>query len=157
MNHDNLDITSNSITFLNETGDVTITWDDESEAEVKALVAKKLKEGYTFFTVKRRMLVLSTKSKLGISDVVSAKSIKMDDDAYAQMKKSLSEEELSLLKNNSLLQATGDADVSVLVAAQKAALALLSDKDETKPLARTKDINTIVSNQCVAFRATVGG
>lgn len=157
MNHDNLDITSNSITFLNETGDVTITWDDESEAEVKALVAKKLKEGYTFFTVKRRMLVLSTKSKLGISDVVSAKSIKMDDDAYAQMKKSLSEEELSLLKNNSLLQATGDADVSVLVAAQKAALALLSDKDETKPLARTKDINTIVPNQCVAFRATVGG
>ena len=43
----------NSITFLNMSGDVTITWDKDNESYVKAMVAAKIKEGYTFFILKK--------------------------------------------------------------------------------------------------------
>jgi hypothetical protein len=46
-----------SITWLNMTGDVTITWDEQNKEAVLELVRAKMKQGYTFFiwaTVKPR-------------------------------------------------------------------------------------------------------
>lgn len=41
-----------SIRFLNITGDITISWDDEDKDAVKALVEEKMREGYSFFIVR---------------------------------------------------------------------------------------------------------
>lgn len=40
-----------SITLLNMTGDVTISWDSGNDAEIRAFVEKKLKEGHSFFII----------------------------------------------------------------------------------------------------------
>lgn len=41
-----------SITLLNRSGDITISWDDEDQAKVEDLVKRKMKEGYSFFIVR---------------------------------------------------------------------------------------------------------
>lgn len=40
-----------STTLLNSMGDITIAWTPDRDAEVKEMIAKKMKEGYTFFIV----------------------------------------------------------------------------------------------------------
>lgn len=40
-----------STTILNETGDTTIAWTSERDAEVAEVIAKKMKAGVTFFIV----------------------------------------------------------------------------------------------------------
>lgn len=49
-----IDTDSPSITFLNSLGDVTIIWDKADDAKVKELIAKKMKEGITFFIVAKK-------------------------------------------------------------------------------------------------------
>lgn len=36
-----------AITFLNMTGDITISWDRDNEAAILAMVEQKMKEGYS--------------------------------------------------------------------------------------------------------------
>ena len=44
-----------AITLLNETGDVTITWDPENDERMIPLIEKKMKAGFTFFLIEPRM------------------------------------------------------------------------------------------------------
>lgn len=41
-----------SITLLNKSGDITISWDDEDQEKVQELVRRKMEEGYSFFIVR---------------------------------------------------------------------------------------------------------
>lgn len=41
-----------SITFLNMSGDVTISWRDDEKAKVAEMVERKMKEGYSFFIIR---------------------------------------------------------------------------------------------------------
>ena len=43
----------NSLTFLNNTGDVTITWSPENDEKIKDLVRQKMAAGYVFFTLRK--------------------------------------------------------------------------------------------------------
>lgn len=43
-----------SITFMNSSGDITISWEKDKETEMLALVQAKIDEGYTFFLLKPR-------------------------------------------------------------------------------------------------------
>lgn len=40
-------------TFLNECGDTTISWSEDRDAEMEAIIEKKMAEGVTFFIVER--------------------------------------------------------------------------------------------------------
>ena len=75
-----------SMTLLNQTGDVTITWDEKYEAEMRELIKKKIEEGYVFFIVKRKMLgLLKTKEQVVSIDQVK-KGVDLllkDEDAIA--------------------------------------------------------------------------
>lgn len=50
-----------AITWLNMSGDVTITWDESNREAIIALVAQKMKDGYSFFILEPRALGLGTK------------------------------------------------------------------------------------------------
>ena len=41
-----------TMVLLDETGDTTITWDDDTNPLMKELIEKKLAEGYSFFIIK---------------------------------------------------------------------------------------------------------
>ena len=42
-----------SMTLLNETGDVTLSWNKDQDERMRAMIEAKLKKGYTFFVIKR--------------------------------------------------------------------------------------------------------
>lgn len=44
-----------AITILNETGDVTITWDEAADARMLAIIEKKMAAGISFFLIEPRM------------------------------------------------------------------------------------------------------
>lgn len=84
MDHINYDLpdTTPAITLLNQSGDISITWDAENEAAMLQLIEQKMKEGYSFFIVKPRMLgLLGTKTvkAQSIKDVKKAGSVIADD------------------------------------------------------------------------------
>lgn len=41
-----------SVTFLNQSGDITIEWDEDRDDQMRAVIQKKMDEGVTFFIVK---------------------------------------------------------------------------------------------------------
>ena len=43
---------SRSITWLNETGDITLSWTKDRDKVMKEIIKRKMEEGYTFFIVK---------------------------------------------------------------------------------------------------------
>ncbi len=44
-----------AITILNEQGDVTISWTSDRDAEMASIIAKKMKQGVTFFLIEPRL------------------------------------------------------------------------------------------------------
>lgn len=42
-----------SLTMLNESGDTTISWTEDRDDEMEAIIQKKMDEGITFFIIKR--------------------------------------------------------------------------------------------------------
>jgi hypothetical protein len=42
-----------SLTMLNEAGDTTISWTEDRDSEMEAIIQKKMDEGVTFFIVER--------------------------------------------------------------------------------------------------------
>lgn len=43
-----------SLTMLNESGDTTISWTPDRDAEMEEIIKKKMAEGVTFFVVQRK-------------------------------------------------------------------------------------------------------
>ncbi|HDR9103603.1 TPA: hypothetical protein QDB04_000323 [Burkholderia vietnamiensis] len=71
-----------SITFLNMTGDVTITWDATNEAAVLALIEEKMKAGYSFFILKKVAFGLLGSRKVpakSMAEVARAGAVVVDD------------------------------------------------------------------------------
>lgn len=62
-----------SITLLNRTGDVTISWDEASKEKIIAFIRKKMNERVTFFIVEECMsmgkVTVATRSKLTDTDI----------------------------------------------------------------------------------------
>ena len=76
----------NAITFLNMTGDITITWDDANGEKIKELVRKKMAEGYTFFTMRKVFVeAIQIKRKVGIKGVDKLQNLVIDDEMFEQM------------------------------------------------------------------------
>lgn len=44
-----------ALTILNETGDVTITWEEENDDRILPIIERKMKAGITFFLIEPRM------------------------------------------------------------------------------------------------------
>jgi len=51
-------------TFLNEHGDITITWDDSTVDDVRMMIQEKMDKGYTFFLVEKKFGVIPVQREL---------------------------------------------------------------------------------------------
>jgi hypothetical protein len=85
-----------SITFLNRSGDITITWDEQNKEQIIEMIKKKMSEGYTFFTTKKIPLVkLYRKVKVTEQNLEACESVVIDDAAFEKMVKSIDDRDVA--------------------------------------------------------------
>lgn len=79
-------MTKRALTILNETGDVTITWDAENDERMLPLIEAKMKAGFTFFLIEPRMggLVAPDTSKplKKVKDALKYRALSMKDEDF---------------------------------------------------------------------------
>lgn len=75
-----------SVTFLNETGDVTLGWTYHNDEVMLKIIQKKMNEGMTFFIIDKKFFnLIKTKTKLTKPyDAFKNRSIIMDDDDFKE-------------------------------------------------------------------------
>lgn len=62
-----------AVTILNKTGDTTITWTEDRDDEMEAIIAKKMKEGIVFFIIEPRAFGLLPPKKTELADASDAR------------------------------------------------------------------------------------
>ena len=136
-----------TITFLNSTGDVTITWSKEEEPAMLALIETKMAAGFSFFILKPRLDGVFG-GLLGCAKV-PVKSI--DDVRQAQNVVADNKTAKGLVFN------LGDEDISAVVASVKVTLLSTARSASLDTVKRATSATEVVSNQTVAIKAIVGG
>lgn len=77
-----------SLTFLNESGDVIIGWDESTDDKMLELIKKKMSEGMVFFIVKPRILNMLPPMKEELKNPYEAfinRHITVHDDDFQQL------------------------------------------------------------------------
>mgnify|MGYP001553514222 CR=1 FL=1 len=62
-----------ALTMLNESGDTTIVWTEDRDDEMEAIIAKKMAEGVTFFTIEPRFFGLLPSKKTELKNAQDAR------------------------------------------------------------------------------------
>ena len=132
-----------AITWLNMSGDVTITWDDTNREHILELVRAKMKQGYSFFILKPRAIKSFGNKK------VSLKKESQLDKAVGLV---VSDEDVAALIAN-----LGDKDVEKVVNRGKAVLTLVPKSNSLNTTSRANTAEEVLSKQTVAVRPVVGG
>jgi hypothetical protein len=137
-----------SVTLLNETGDITLTWDDGEDAEIKKMIQSKLDAGYVFFILEPRVSFLKMlgQKKRTIKDISEIKGnkivMKTDDSVNAS----------SFLGNVSL----GDSDAEKLFLAGRVGIANVRENDYNT-VKSAKTVAEVMRNHTIATpRITAG-
>lgn len=140
-----------AITFLNMSGDVTLTWDQESEESILALVEAKMKEGYSFFILEPR--------KLGFIPLPAKKvDITTIEQARKAGRVTLADEDVRRGVNRVINAKVDDPQVEKVLATGKARLTLVVNNNRPMDtVARATTPQQVVSNQTVAVRRIAGG
>lgn len=133
-----------SITWLNMSGDVTITWDDSNKAAVLALVEQKLKQGYSFFVLTPRPLrrIFGDKKErlTSAEQLAKATAVVVADDQV-----------------QAIVDGLGDPEVQAAVKAGHARLAQAAKSSSLNTVRRAATASEVLVNQTVAVRPVVGG
>ena len=130
------------LTFLNMTGDISISWSDENRESILELVRKKMADGYIFFTVKK-VPIIGTERKVRVSkkNIDSIDKLIIPDAEFEKMAAGMN-----------------DKDIAFLVHGGKAKLG--KRKDKAKMFDTIKRINKaeeVLEEQTVAIRPLAGG
>ena len=131
-----------AITFLNMSGDVTISWTKENRVHVHELVKRKMAEGYSFFILQPRMLSLLGNKKVRLtheSQLDKAVGVVVPDEAV-----------------NAIVSGLGDPDLEEAVKKGQARLAQ-APKGNKNTIRRAASAEEVLANQSVAVRPIVGG
>ena len=133
----------NGITFLNRSGDITISWSEKNAAKVKELIRKKMAEGYSFFSMKKVVIEsVKIKRKVGPKGVDKLDNLVIDDATFDRMVKGLDDKDLAEALS------LGDAKLAKRKGGSK-------KMDTVK---RLKDPDEVMeSKQAVGVRPIVGG
>jgi hypothetical protein len=134
-----------SITWLNMTGDISVTWDEENRDAVIALVEAKLQEGYSFFILKPRFFGLFGQAKqpvTSIDQVKAAGSVVIPD---SEAKRILERTRVN------------DAAVETAIARGKLHLVSSSKLTDIETVRRARSAQEVVKHQTVAVRRIAGG
>ena len=130
-----------SITFLNGSGDITITWDEHNKEQIIEMIKKKMSEGYTFFTTKKIPLVkLYRRVKVTEANLESCEAVVLDDEAFEKM-----------------VASVDDRDVASQVRSGTASFARpkMFGRQEDPKIER--DPHKVVESKAVAVRKVAGG
>ncbi len=75
-----------SLIFLNMSGDIEITWDDQHHDRIAELIQKKMDEGYVFF-IKKEQSILNFKKKVKLTPkrLSKTRSIVIPDEAFNKL------------------------------------------------------------------------
>lgn len=91
-----------SITFLNMSGDITISWDEENKARILELVKKKMDEGYVFFTLQKvPLLPIMRRKAVTDKNVDNIKSLLITDEVFDELIDDMEFAELQKMDKNS--------------------------------------------------------
>jgi hypothetical protein len=77
-----------ALTFLNNSGDSTITWEAENDEVMRELIAKKLSQGTAFFIIQPKVLGFIPRPKVRVTDVDQAmkhRSVSVKDNDFASI------------------------------------------------------------------------
>lgn len=126
-----MDTETRSLTVLNMSGDSTLAWSPELDATMRELIERKMKEGFTFFILKKRRILPDRKQR--VTDVEQA------------------------MKSRSLVMA--DEDFAAIVAHGGARLVKTPSSDPLRPgdTSMSRDPAAIAASQSVAVRQMRGG
>ena len=151
---------------MNETGDVTITWDKDNEAYVKALVEKRMNEGHTFFiTIPRKIFgkeFSKVKTKLkSIKQLDKVNSVTLEDnegcDPGEIILPSVKKRTVGVnQKGLDIAFDTKDDELNLALKDDKIKLVKLNQKDSISTR-RALTAGDVIKNQSVAVRKIVGG
>ena len=131
----------NSITFLNRTGDITLTWDETNRDKMIELVKKKMDEGFVFFTTKKvPLLEIYRKVKVTKRNIEKIDTLVIPDDEFDKMVKGMD-----------------DADIAQCVASGSARVAKRAGKSNIDTVKRLKSPEEVVENNSLALRPIAGG
>lgn len=120
-----------ALTILNQTGDVTVTWDAENDERMLEIIEKKMKVGITFFLIEPRMG--------GIVAPDTSKPLKKTKDA---------------LKHRAL--SMKDADFEAMVAEGKAELVKTPDAP-VRTVRKASTAREVVAAESVGVQPRRGG
>lgn len=131
-----------SITWLNWSGDVTITWDENSRESIEHLVEQKMAEGYSFFILKPRMLSFLGDKRIkvkGLGDLKQAKGLVLTDEQV-----------------RNLAESVGDPEVAQVLAKSQATL-VKAPEGTQQTVRRATTVREITQHQTIAVRPIAGG
>jgi hypothetical protein len=136
-----------AITFLNMTGDITLTWDKDSETSILALVEAKMAQGYSFFVLEPRKLgfIPLPARRTALTDIAQARKA-----GKVSMTESAVEQGLARAKLD-------DPDLEKLVAEGRARLSAVSNHDGRPTVSRARRALQVLTQQTVAVRPVTGG
>jgi hypothetical protein len=132
-----------SITFMNSTGDITISWEKDKESEILALVQAKIDEGYTFFLLKPRAGGLLGTKKVPAESVeeIRAAGSFVAPDALAK----------------SVVMNLGDNAVSKVVENGSARVTSIGKNKSMESVGTSRNAQEVVRSNSVAVKQIVGG
>lgn len=159
-----------SITFLDGSGDVTLTWDEDSEATILKFVEEKMRQGIAFFILEQRKLgpiPLGTK-KVNVSSVEQAKAAGAvsltDDEARKAMglRPNLTvvngnPQKASVTQLPKVKALVDDKYVGNLVNSGQARITQTPHQVQTTTVGTAKTAQEAVQSRTIAVRKVVGG
>lgn len=132
----------NSITFLNMTGDITITWDESNNEKMLELIRAKMKDGYNFFTTKRVPIIgVERKVRVSNKNIDDITKLVIPDKEFEK-----------------LVAGMNDAEVATMVHSGGAKMAKRGDNSRVREMIKRLDKpEDVLKNQSLALRPVVGG
>lgn len=146
-------------TILNLTGDVTISWDDNNNEDVKKWIESKLEEGCTFFIVEKKLGFIPMKKKVSnVSSLPNNGEVKISDEDAKQFfvpQKPKMAKKLPSNSGNTLKLGDFGAEQLVNKGAAKPLPKEESVSHKVKKVAKTAQ--EIMTNDTMCARRMVGG
>jgi Na+-translocating ferredoxin:NAD+ oxidoreductase RNF subunit RnfB len=134
-----------AITFLNLTGDVSVSWTPDNADAMLALIDAKMKQGFSFFIVKPRVLAILGSKKVratSIEEIAAAGQVKVAD---ADFKRMMGQMQLH------------DKELEGAVASGTAHLTKSETPVDRNTIRRATTAAEVAKSQTIAVRRIVGG
>lgn len=137
-----------TMTMLNGTGDVTVSWDENNEKEIKKMIQSKLDQGFVFFLLEKRPSFLSIfgKKKVYISDI---KELENKKEVVLKTVDCASK----VMQENYHLD---DKEIEHLFKIGKIAIGRVPSSNY-KTVGRAKTVDEVIKNHTIATKKLVGG